>query len=160
MTGLHPSQAKEWREGRRLRAWELYEKGWTQARIAEALGATQGAVSQWIARAKAEGVEALAARRRPGAAPKLTAEQKATIPALLLKGAESFGYRGDLWTRARIAEVIEGEYGHRYSDSQIGRLLKDWGWTLQKPAKRAKQRNDEKVEHWRAKVWPRIKKKR
>jgi transposase len=160
MTGLHPSQAREWREGRRLRAWELYEKGWTQAHIAEALGATQGAVSQWIARAKADGVEALAARKRPGAVPKLTAEQKAAIPALLLKGAEVFGYRGDLWTRMRIAEVIEREYGHRYSDSQVGRLLKDWGWTLQKPAKRAKQRDDEKVEHWKTKVWPRIKKKR
>jgi len=160
MPGLHSSQAKEWREGRRLRAWELYEKGWSQADIAEALGATPGAVSQWITRAKADGKHALAARKAPGAAPKLTAEQKASIPALLLKGAESFGYRGDLWTRARIAEVIEREYGHRYSDSQIGRLLKAWDWTLQKPAKRAKQRDDLKVQRWKDEVWPRIKKKR
>lgn len=160
MPGLHSSQAKEWREGRRLRAWELYEQGWSQVDIAEALGATQGAVSQWITRAKAEGVEALAARKAPGAAPKLTPKQKAAIPALLLKGAESFGYRGDLWTRARIAEVIEREYGHRYSDSQIGRLLKEWGWTLQKPAKRAKQRDEAKVQRWKDETWPLIKKKR
>jgi predicted transcriptional regulator len=62
MPGLHSSQAKEWREGRRLRAWELYEQGWSQADIAEALGATQGAVSGWITRGKADGVEALVAR--------------------------------------------------------------------------------------------------
>ena len=43
----------DWREGRRLRAWELHEQGWSQTSIAQALGVTQGAVSQWLKRAQA-----------------------------------------------------------------------------------------------------------
>ena len=41
-------EAKDWKEGRRLRAWELYQAGWKQVAIAEALGVTPGAVSQWL----------------------------------------------------------------------------------------------------------------
>jgi transposase len=77
-----------------------------------------------------------------------------------MRGAEAFGYRGDLWTRARIGEVIEREYGVRYSESQVARLLKEWGWSLQRPTKRALQRNEEAIQEWREKRWPAIKKKR
>ena len=90
------NQAKDWREGRRLRAWELHEQRWTQLRIAEALGVTQGTVSQWLKRAREGGVAALRTRKAPGATPRLTAEQRARIPELLERGAESFGFRGDL----------------------------------------------------------------
>src|ERR1051325_8583667 len=96
-----------WREWRRLRAWQLFEQGWKQKDIATALDATQGAVSQWITRAKNAGQDALKRRKAPGAKPKLSAEQKAQIPALLLRGAEAFGFSGDVWTCERIATVIE-----------------------------------------------------
>ena len=56
---MSKKQPKDWREARRLRAWALKEKGWRPARIAEALGVTRGAVSQWFKKAEAEGVEAL-----------------------------------------------------------------------------------------------------
>src|SRR3954453_19653548 len=91
-------RAKGWREERRLRAWALKAKGWSQQKIAEALGVTGGAVSQWMRRGREGGVEALERRVAPGPTPKLTAEQRAQVPELLGRGAEAFGFRGDVWT--------------------------------------------------------------
>jgi len=87
------------REYRRLRAWELKQQGWKPKDIAEALGVTPGAVSQWRQRARAGGKEALQRCPAPGRAPRLSAEQKEQLPALLAKGAEAYGFRGAVWTR-------------------------------------------------------------
>ena len=99
-------RAKEWREERRLRAWALKAKGWSQQKIAEALGVTAGAVSQWMRRGREGGEEGLKSRPRPGAEPKLTAEQRAQIPVLLARGAEAFGFRGDVWIVKCVVTVI------------------------------------------------------
>src|SRR5215510_308316 len=88
-----------WREGRRLRAWELHQQGWKQKDIALALGVTPGAVSQWMARGREGGLAALRKRKSPGAPIRLTATQRAGLPALLAKGAQAWGFRGDIWTR-------------------------------------------------------------
>jgi transposase len=113
----------DWREERRKRAWELKEKGWQQKDIAEALGVSEGAVSQWIKRGRAGGREALNAHPAPGMAPQLSTEQKAQIPGLLAKGAEAYGFRGDVWTASRVAKVIEQTFGVRYHRDHFGRLL-------------------------------------
>jgi transposase len=94
----------DWREERRKRAWKLNEQGWQQKEIAEALGVSKGAVSQWMKRGRAGGVEALKAHPPMGVKPKLTREQKAQIPELLAKGAEAYGFRGDVWTASRVAK--------------------------------------------------------
>ena len=86
----------DWREGRRLRAWELHQQGWKQKDIAQALGVTPGAVSQWMARGRAGGVVGLRNRKSPGAPVRLTAAQRVGIAALLAKGAEAWGFRGDI----------------------------------------------------------------
>jgi len=91
-------QPKDWREVRRLRAWELHQQGWTQEQIAQALGVTQGAVSQWITRARQGGAVALQARPLPGAAPRLNPEQLQQLPtylAYLEQGAQAWGFSGD-----------------------------------------------------------------
>jgi transposase len=150
---------KDWREGRRLRAWELHQRGWKQQAIAEALGVSQGAVSQWIARGRSGGVAALRSRTSPGAPPRLTAQQRAQIPALLARGAETFGFLGDVWTRARVASVIKREFGVTYHPDHVGRLLQDVGWSVQKPLTRALERNDAVIAAWREQKWPAIKKK-
>ena len=80
---------QDWKEGRRLRALELSEQGWKATRIAEALGVTRGAVSQWLAAAQADGREALRRRPRRGHPPKLTEEPQCQLPARLAKGAEA-----------------------------------------------------------------------
>src|SRR6187200_2346618 len=88
------NQPMSWQEGRRRRAWELHQQGWSQQHIAEALGVTQGAVSQWLMRATLHGVEALRDHPPPGAKPLLSADQHTQLLALLSEGAEANGFRG------------------------------------------------------------------
>src|SRR5215470_8647966 len=101
------NQPPDRRESRRLRAWELHQQGWSQGQIAEELGVTRGAVSQWLKRAREGGVDALRRHPAPGQQAKLTDEQLAQLPSLLARGAESFGFRGDKWTTRRVAAVIQ-----------------------------------------------------
>src|SRR3712207_2204817 len=103
-------EATDWREGRRLRAFELKREGWSQQRIAEALGVSKGAVSQWMKRARdGGGVEALKRRPTPGARPRLSEERRAKLPELLERGAEAHGFRGEVWACERVAIVIRKE---------------------------------------------------
>ena len=152
-------QPRDWREGRRLRAWDLHQQGWPQKQIAVALGVSQSAVSQWIARGRADGPDALRNRSRPGAIPKLTQQQREQLPDLLKRGAQAYGFVGDVWTQARIASVIKREFGVSYHVDHIGRLLRSMGWSVQKPIERATERNDAAIESWRRERWPAIKKK-
>jgi transposase len=145
---------RDWREGRRLRALELYEQGWKAIRIAEALGVTRGAVSQWLRRAREGGREALRHQKPPGARPKLTVEQRAQIPVLLAKGAESHDFIGDIWTTARVATVIRRAFGVRYHPAHVSRLVRQMGWTQQMPRTRATQRDEATVTAWREQTWP------
>jgi transposase len=154
------SQATNWREGRRLRAWELHQKGWKQQEIADALGVTQGAVSQWLKRAQDGGVEGLRHRPPPGAAPRLSSEQRDQLLELLARGAESFGFQGDVWTQPRVATLIRDRFGVSYDPSQVGRILKASGWSSQKPVHRATQRNEEVIQRWKEERWPQVKKRR
>jgi transposase len=152
-------QPTNWREGRRLRAWELYEQGWPQKQIAAALGVSKGAVSHWVARGKADGVDALRNRPRSGATPKLAEPQRQHLPDILRRGAQAYGFVGDVWTQQRIAAVIKREFGVSYHVDHIGRLLRAIGWSVQKPIERAIERNDATIERWRSEKWPAIKKK-
>ena len=127
----------DWREERRMRAWKLKEEGWQQKDIARALGGSSGAVSQWLKRGRAGGVEALKAHPPKGMTARLTAEQKAQIPALLVRGAEAYGFRGDVWTASRVAVVIQQTFGVRYHRDHVGRLRRVAGWSRQQPIERA-----------------------
>src|SRR5215204_199554 len=115
-------EATDWREGRRLRAFELKQEGWSQQRIAGALGVSKGAVSQWMKRAHQGGVQALKRRVAPGARPRLSEEQqRMKLPELLERGAEAQGFRGEVWTCERVAEVIRREFGVSYHPAHVSR---------------------------------------
>jgi transposase len=150
----------DWKEGRRLRALALHEAGWTGKRIAEALGVTRGAVSQWLARARDGGRAALRRRPPPGATPKLTAAQREQVPEKLARGAEAYGFVGDVWTTKRVAEVIRREFGVSYHPAHVSRLLRQIGWTVQKPIRRATQRDEAAITAWRDRTWPALRAKR
>jgi transposase len=154
------SQATDWREGRRLRALELKERGWKQTQIADALGVTEGAVSQWMKRAREEGVEGLRHKPPPGATPRLSEEARAKLPELLAQGAQAHGFRGEVWTCERVATVIRREFGVSYHPAHVSRLLKALRQSLQKPQRRANQRDEEAIEHWKETKWPSLKKGR
>ena len=139
-----------------MRAWHLKQAGWNQRQIAFALGVREGTVSRWLARVRRDGPTALLARPAPGRTPKLETEQSRLIPDFLGHGAEAYGFRGEVWTCARVAQVIEEEFGVSYHKSQVSRILKKLGWTPQMPIARAIQRDEYEIEHWRVKVWPRL----
>jgi transposase len=103
----------DWRDARRKRAWELKQAGWKQQEIAAALGVSESAVSHWLKRGREGGVEALQGHPPPGRAPRLSREQLAQVPAWLARGAEAWGFRGDVWTARRVAEGIGRPFGVR-----------------------------------------------
>ena len=144
----------DWREWRRLRALDLKQRGWYQRDIAEALGVSENAVSRWLVLARTGGPEALLAHPSPGRPPQLSAAQKRLIPEFLWHGAEAYGFRGQVWTCARIARVIEEEFGVRYHKDHVSRLLHELHWTPQVPIRRAIQRDEEAIQRWREEVWP------
>lgn len=147
-------------EWRRQRAWELAQQGWWQKDIAAALGVSCAAVCQWLKRARTGGMAALRTQPRPGSPPKLTAEQRAQIPALLAQGAEAHGYRGDVWTSRRVADLIWRTFGVRYHPDYVGHLLRQSGWSIQQPQPQATQREEEAIQRWYAERWPVLRKKR
>lgn len=147
-----------WKEARRLQALELKQKGWKQTQIAEALGVTEGAVSQWVHMVDTQGATALRARPHPGRPPALTREQKNLLPDLLSHGAEAYGFRGNVWTNARVAKVIEWEWSIGYHRSHVARLLQELNWTPQLPIIRATQRDEKAIALWRTEKWPELKK--
>jgi transposase len=153
------SSPHDWKEARRWRAWDLKQGGWAQRAIADALGVTKGAVSQWMSAVETGGVEALRARPRTGRPCELTEAQRQRLPEFLAYGAEAYGFRGGVWTCARVGKVIEQEFGIRYHKAHVSRLLKQLDWTPQKPVERAAQRNEALIESWRSEVWPELKKR-
>jgi transposase len=145
-----------WTDARRLQAWRLKQKGWPQRQIAEALGVSEGAVSQWMRRVREGGPESLRHHPPAGAPRRLTAGQLAQLPKLLQRGPEAYGFRGELWTRGRIAAVIRMEFGVSYHPRHVGRLCKAIRWSPQKPARRARQRDEAAITQWRDETWAAI----
>jgi transposase len=82
--------------------------------------------------------------------------QRQRLPDFLWHGAEAYGFHGEVWTCARIARVVEEEYGVAYSRSQISRLLRQLNWSPQVPIRRALQRDEAAIAHWRTAVWPKL----
>ena len=147
---------QEWREGRRLRAWELAQAGWKQQAIAVALGVSKGAISQWMKRGREGGKDALLRRKAPGATSKLSAEQLGRLPEVLACGATAYGFHGKAWNHPRIAKVIQQTMGVKYHPHHIPRLLRKINWTRQKPRRRASQRNEEAIRRWCSVEWPNL----
>jgi transposase len=146
-------------EWRRFQAFNLDRLGWLEVDIATALGVNKGTVSRWLAIAAVGGPEALHSHPAAGGPPKLTTDQLARIPDFLWHGAEAYGFRGDVWTCARIAQVIQWEFGVTYHKDHVSRLMKELGWTPQVPITRAIQRDEATIAHWRVAVWPELRHK-
>lgn len=158
MQGNGAKQYEDWREARRRRALELKREGWSQVRIAEALGVTQGAVSQWLKTAREQGEEALEARKSTGRPRLLSEVDRGSIPGLLKLGARSWGFANDAWTLPRIADVIAKHFGVRYSPQHVSRIMRQLGWSPQKPITRAFERDEQAIEEWKQERWPALKK--
>jgi transposase len=141
-TPIRTRAAREWR---RRRAWALRQQGWTIDRIAEALGVHRSAVCAWLKAAREGGPDALASKPVPGRPRKLGDEQRPALLRVLARGAEAYQFRGDVWTTKRVATVIEREFGVRYHPAHVSKLLRALGWTVQKPIRRASQRDERAI---------------
>ena len=148
-----PADGLEWR---RFQALHLKQQGWSRQDIAAALGVSPVSVSRWFARVRDGGTEALRAHPSPGHPPKRSAAQKRLIPEFLWHGAEAYGFRGEVWTCARIAQGIEEEFGVRYPPGHVARLLQALHGTPQGPIRRAIQRDEQAIPRWRDEVWPEL----
>lgn len=150
---------RDWQEARRKRTFELMQSGWPASRIAEAIGVTAAAVSQWKARLEQHGPAAWRIHPRPGRPPRLTPEQLDMIPSMLSLGAPSWGFRGEIWACARVAAILRWQFGVHYHKGYVAELLKQLQFSPQVPQKRAAQRDEQEIEHGRQAVWPALKKR-
>lgn len=146
-----------WKIERRKRAFELKAQGWKQRDIAEAFGVTEAAVSRWLSASRDPAD--WGGLGRAGRPPRLTEERLQQLPNFLARGAPAYGFRGEVWTAARVAKVIRDEFGVSYEKSWVTRLLQRLRWTPQRPAQRASQRDEAKIAAWREQTWPAIKKR-
>jgi len=116
-------------------------------------------VMRWRDARDAGGVEALRVRFSPGRPLKLNARDRRRLLKQLLRGAYAHGYSTELWTTSRIAQVIYREFRVRYHRAHVGRLMHALGWSVQKPERRALERDEKRIERWKHETWPQIKKK-
>lgn len=146
-------------EQRRKRAARLFGVGERLAAVARKLQVSRQSVSRWFRQWKSGGSPALRGAGRAGRAPRLQAEQLQQVERALRTGARANGFNTDLWTLPRVAQVIEHVTGVRYHAGHVWRVMRAMGWTLQRPARRAKERNEEAIRQWVAERWPAVKKK-
>ena len=137
----------------------MFGRGKSQAEVAHALGVSPQSVSRWYALWRDGGRQALAGAGRAGRLPRLSDEQLAQVVEALKAGPRANGFSTDLWTLRRVADVIESVTGVEYGTSQTWEILRQrLGWSRQRPARRALERNDEAIANWVADDWPRLKK--
>jgi transposase len=132
---------------RRLRAVELVERGESPDDVAHFLGCGRSFVSTWVKLAR-ETPTGLAARPHPGPTPRLADAQSKELEALLLKGVRAHGWRTELWTAARVAELIERHFHVRFHPEHVRKMLKRrLRWTGQEPQRKAKERDEVAIDH-------------
>ena len=147
-------------ENRRRHAARMFSSGTKQAEVARTLGVSRQSVSRWYKDWQKAGTNGLKAAGRAGRKPKIGAGDLKRIDIALRQGARANGFSTDLWTLRRVAKVIEAITGAHYHQGHVWRILRDsMGWSLQRPAKRAKERNEEAVKVWVSQRWPELKKK-
>jgi len=145
-------------ERRRWRALALLEDGLLPSEIARRVGVDRRSVRRWKAAARKHGEAGVRARAAPGRPAKLTRTHKRRLEALLIKGPLATGFDTDLWTCPRVAALIKQRFGIAYHVDHVGRLLHDLGWSPQKPARRAVERDEKEIRRWVREDWPRVKK--
>jgi transposase len=146
-------------QARRLRAAELFAADVHPAEVARQLGVSRQAASTWHAAWTVGGTSALASRGPTGPTPRLSDEELGRVEQALLEGATAHGFEGELWTLGRIAGVIWQLTGVRHHPAHVWALLHHrMGWTVQRPRRRATERDQAAIDHWVTTDWPRIKK--
>ena len=144
---------------KRLRAARMMRAGKGCAEVALAVGVARQTVHTWKRLLDEGGIDALRAVPEPGRPAQLDAAQLAAVRAVVLQSPTEHGFGTELWTLKPVRAVIERMHGVRFGQTQVWRILGSLGFSPQKPDKRAIERNDDAVRHWRRRTWPALKKK-
>ena len=153
-----PKGSADLLEDRRKRALALLDAGHSLNEVGRRIGCNASSVMRWRDVRRRGGTKALKVRFSSGRPWKLNAAQRKRLIQLLLQGPLAHGYRTNLWTTLRIAEVVNREFGVRYHRAHVGRLMHSLRWSPQKPERRALERDEEEIKRWKQKEWPRVKK--
>jgi len=146
-------------EQRRMEAARLLEKGYSQSEVARRVRAHRQSVGQWARQLQQGGRRALKKAGRAGRKPRLRPEDLRRIERGLKRGPQVLGYETSLWTSSRVAQLIEHECGVKYDPSQAWRILRQLGWSCQRPTGRALERDEAKIQQWKRERWPKLKKR-
>jgi transposase len=152
-------QTRAEQEARRRLAVTRVGEGWSPADTAAFLGVHVETVRKWVRKHKAGGDDSLARTPHPGRKPFLTPEQEAEVLGWLTQKPTEFGFRTDLWTAARVAQLIEEKFGVTFHPNYLREWLTKRRHTPQKPARRAKQQNPVAIARWLADEYPAVQKK-
>jgi transposase len=139
----------------RLQAGALFATGHSQAQVARQLGVARQNVSRWHGQWQAGGLEALRSAGATGQAPRLSGQQLHLVDQALREGARAHGFDTDHWTLARVTSVIEQTTGVAYHPGHVWKLLRHrLHYRLQRPARRAVERDERAIARWVAEDWP------
>lgn len=159
MSCMALSKNQEFAEKRRLRGLELLKSGKSQAQVATELGVTPSAVSQWAKAHRLGGKKALVAKPIAGRPTKLTDAQLERLARMLAEGPTAHGFPTELWTLDRVVTLAKRTFGISYDPSGMWHVLGRLNWSPQKPERQARERDEEAIQKWRSREWPRIKKR-
>jgi transposase len=142
-------------ERRRRRAVEAVADGQPRKTVAEVLGVHYKTVARWVRDARTPG--GVTAKPQHRTRPGLSDADLRTLAALLAKGAKAHGWHNELWTAARVARLIDREFGLDYHPEHVRKILKRrLGWTSQKPRRKARERDDKEVARWVGDEFPHV----
>jgi transposase len=145
-------------EERRREGMRLLGRGIAQAEVARRCNVSRTTVFRWEQSRKTKRGAAWK-RGRLGRPHKLTSAQKEIVRRALVEGAQAHGFINDLWTLPRVAALIEQLTGVRLHRGHVWRVLGQMGWSSQRPAKKATQRDEDEIQHWKHVTWPKLKKR-
>lgn len=145
-------------ERRRLRGARLLASGESQAEVARRVGVSRQTVMRWDRVREQGGVEALRRPKQFGRPERLSVEQRAELVQILKAGALAAGFGTELWTVPRIGQLINQRFGVSMVSTSVWRLLGRLGWSVQRPAGQARERDERAIRTWKQKRWPELKK--
>ncbi len=157
-TTLRPRRDFAALEARRIEAAKLFAQGHPQAEVVRRFHVSRPTAHRWYQAWRHRGAAGLKGAGRAGRKPRLSAVDRQRLQATLLRGPRAWGFRTELWTLGRIAQVIRKTCHVAFSLSQTWRVLQQLGWSRQRPARRAKERNEGTIARWVRRRWPQVKK--
>lgn len=155
---MRPMGSAEMLSDRRRRALNLLRENLSLNEVARRIGCAASSVMRWRNAWRRRGADALKVRCSPGRPRKLAPRQQQQLVRLLLRGALAYGYRTELWTTKRVAEVIQRTFHVPCHYNTAGNLLHRINWSPQRPEGRALERDEQAIELWKRQDWPRVKK--